>query len=593
MTKVVQQAAARPQIARTGDGWRIEAATYCLEWQGPKRYLWLSDGAGHLWAELFMGGACHVRGAYDETLEISPPEVVATATGCRVTVDLRSSLWRTKRLVLQCRAETLEAYYELEGEGELTDCAYFGGYYLDTAGRNPYSGWFMSGARFARVFNPEPSQLEQRARPASQTTAIDVTGMTRPGKEHWFFTPAPLCYGLNLQATPDGALPAGPWLMMGLAAPIAGQNFGGYHYEATENGFYLRLSYEGHTRVEGHFTTPSVRFEFAADPYTGLQQYAQRLRDEGQAPPLQLDPKPAWWRQPIFCGWGAQCALEAVDPARGSTFDLARQEVYDQFLQQLDAQGLTPGTIVIDDKWQRTYGENEVDTAKWPDLPGWIRARHAAGQKVLLWWKAWDPEGLDPDWCVRTADGRAVTVDPGQPDYEQFLRASVRRMLSADGYNADGFKIDFTALTPSGPGLVHAGSAWGVALLHQLLAILHDEAKRTKPDALIISHTPNPYFTDVTDMIRLNDINTGAPVVPQMLHRALVAKAACPQLLIDTDNWPMPSRAEWRKYAILQANLGVPALYFAGPMNAQEALTETDFAMIRQVWQLAAEDVAA
>ena len=56
---------------------------------------------------------------------------------------------------------------------------------------------------------------------------------------------------------------------------------------------------------------------------------------------------------------------------------------------------MCPGTVVIDDKWQSAYGTNEPDTGKWPDLKAWIAGRHARGQRVLLWWKAWDPEGLD------------------------------------------------------------------------------------------------------------------------------------------------------------------------------------------------------
>jgi hypothetical protein len=48
-------------------------------------------------------------------------------------------------------------------------------------------------------------------------------------------------------------------------------------------------------------------------------------------------------------------------------------------------------------------------------------------------------------------------------------------------------------------------------------------------------------------MIRLNDmprIDDGAPfppIVPQMRYRAAVVRAACPDLLIDTDDWCVPA----------------------------------------------------
>ncbi|HET7769040.1 MAG TPA: hypothetical protein VFN74_09700, partial [Chloroflexota bacterium] len=266
----------------------------------------------------------------------------------------------------------------------------------------------------------------------------------------------------------------------------------------------------------------------------------------------------------------------------------SRQEHYDRFLETLARKGLVPGTVVLDDKWQRDYGTNQVDTEKWPDLPGWIARRHAGGQRVLLWWKAWDPEGLPAEQCVRNGAGTVVAADPSNPAYEATLRASVRRMLgprSDGGYDADGFKVDFSARTPSGPGLVRHGSEWGVSLLHRLLWILYDETKRVKPDALVMTHTPNPHFAGVTDMIRLNDVNTGADVVAQMRHRAAVASAACPDQLIDTDNWPMPSKAAWREYVRVQPELGVPSLYFATHVDSGEALQDEDYAAVRACWE--------
>ncbi|RIH80806.1 hypothetical protein Mterra_03461 [Calidithermus terrae] len=134
------------------------------------------------------------------------------------------------------------------------------------------------------------------------------------------------------------------------------------------------------------------------------------------------------------------------------------------------------------------------------------------------------------------------------------------------------------------PLLRRHGPEWGVGLLHKLLWILYDEAKRCKPDALVMTHTPNPYFAGVTDMIRLNDVNTGADVLAQMVHRAKVARAACPHLLIDTDNWPMPSLGAWREYTRLQPELGIPSLYFATHVDSGEALTPEDYALVRAAW---------
>ena len=212
---------------------------------------------------------------------------------------------------------------------------------------------------------------------------------------------------------------------------------------------------------------------------------------------------------------------------------------------------LNPGILVIDDKWQASYGENDVDKDKWPDLRGFVDSQHRRGRKILLWLKAWDPDGVPLDECITNAGGAAVAFDPTNPKYEQRLRRAVCRMLSSEsgGYDADGFKIDFTARIPSGYGLKnHDEAVWGLELMRQYLVILRSEAKRTKPDALIMAHTPHPYLADVVDMIRFNDINMGTDVNRAMRHRARIARIACPEALIDTDNWPITDKAAWRAY---------------------------------------------
>jgi hypothetical protein len=232
--------------------------------------------------------------------------------------------------------------------------------------------------------------------------------------------------------------------------------------------------------------------------------------------------------------------------------DYARQDIYQEFMDLLAARDLHPGTVVIDDKWQKTYGENQADAEKWPDLRRFVDERHAAGQKVLLWLKAWDREGVPDGECITNAAGMPLTVDPTNPAHERRLCASVRRMLSPDGYDADGFKIDFTHRIPVGPGIRLKGDTWGLELMKLYLRIIYQEAKRAKPDALIVTHTPHPYLADVLDMIRLNDMldltrlddpMAGRDIGKTLAARAAVARAACPEALIDTDNWPVRDMA--------------------------------------------------
>jgi hypothetical protein len=257
-----------------------------------------------------------------------------------------------------------------------------------------------------------------------------------------------------------------------------------------------------------------------------------------------------------------------------------------------------PPTVVIDDKWQRAYGTGEPDVERWPGLRDWIADRHAEGVRVLLWWKAWDPEGLPRGECVVRADGVPVSVDPSNPAYVERLRTVIASLLRPDGLDADGLKIDFTAQTPSGTSLRNHGPEWGTALLHRLLAVMYQAAKHAKQDALLITHTPSPWFADVSDMLRLNDAlrladpPPWAPLVPQMRHRARVVGAACPDLLVDTDDWAMPDLATWREYLAEKGSLGVPSLYYAGRIDlSQERFEERDWAALREVFRPTEADV--
>ena len=263
----------------------------------------------------------------------------------------------------------------------------------------------------------------------------------------------------------------------------------------------------------------------------------------------------------IFCGWGAQCALSAR--AGGPASAHATQSNYDAFLDALSAHGVVPGTVVIDDKWQVSYGLNEPDESKWPDLAGWIRGRHEAGQRVLLWWKAWDAEGLPGEPAsVRRTEPRSGSIRRTRRHGECSRTRS--RLVRADGLGADGLKIDFTARTPSGHALTAYAAGWGTALLHELLSLVYAEVKKSNPEALVITHAPHPGFADVTDMIRLNDMLRlddpgplpAASVVQQMRYRARVASAAMPDVLVDTDDWCVPDKRTWRAYLEEKPSLG-------------------------------------
>ncbi|GAB1516515.1 alpha-galactosidase [Actinophytocola sp. KF-1] len=518
---------------------------------------------GVLWFQLRLLSSLDTLHGPDETLGLT-----TTEDDNRITVRATSSRWEERVTVLEKHPDRLEITTTVRGRGDLLTAHLLGGH-------RPPAGFLPSGSALDTVFSPNPDHPRRVLRPAVEPAVIAVTGDgAEPGVGRWLFCPAPWCYAVARD---------GRWAAMGLAAPIAEQTFTSFHYAAGTDGFTLRLDYEGHTRVDGEFTTPTLVIQFGHDtPQAAIRAHSDLLRERAIAPPVPAQVH-RHWLEPIFCGWGAQSALP------GTTQDESTQENYDRFLTHLARHDVVPGTVVVDDKWAAHYATSRADEHKWPDLRGWIAKQHAEDRRVLLWWKAWDHDGAPPEACVTLPDGTPVALDPEHPLGEKTVVDAVTHMLG--DLDADGLKVDFLAKTPSGTALRHAGRRWGAALLHHLLRLVYDTAKSVKPGALIVTHTPNPAFADVTDMIRLNDIrmldaiDPDGPVVPHMRYRASVVTAALPGMPVDSDGWCLPDRAEWRAYLDIQAELGVPALYYADRIDLSgEALTGEDLAEVARVW---------
>ena len=554
----------------TGERPVIRASRYTATVDPVRLIAEVVDADGGSWGRLRLLASVDTLAGPDETTRVEAIEHESHDGFVRLTVACASTRWAARTQVVEFHPDRITFHAVVRGDGAITTVRLLGGARLP-------KGTLPSGAAHRIVFSPNPDHPWRIARPAVEPAVISVNGEGgEPGVGRWLFTPAPTCFGLSRGLPGDGHdLPEGPWLMLGLAAER--RTFVDFAYDPTPGGFSLTCEYQGHTDAGGAFTTPEVLVMFGArDPYEGLGLYRDELDARGLLPPLPDEPA-AHWRQPIFCGWGAQCALAAADGSPAPAW--ARQALYDRFLDTLAGRGLVPGTVVVDDKWQLEYATCHPDTGKWPDLAAFIEARHAQGQRVLLWWKAWDPEGAPADACVRDPEGTPLAIDPQSPKGRALVEDAMARMLGPDGLNADGLKVDFTGRTPTGTSLLHAGPSWGFDLLHELLAVAYQAAKRADPGSLIVTHTPDPAFRDVTDAIRLNDVMhtdhpdglllpPGRAVVDQMTYRAGVVRAVRPETLIDTDGWCLPGAGDLAAYGEAAPALGVPALYYAEGMEA-------------------------
>ncbi|TCC52358.1 hypothetical protein E0H75_00790 [Kribbella capetownensis] len=551
----------------------MKIGDYTVDMQDAKAYAAVEGLDGRRWFRLRLFASLDTTSGYDESYGDLVVESAEEDGGLVVTATAHSSVWESRVTTTRFLPDRIETQTVVTGQGRLTEVHLLGG-------RRTPRGFLPSGSELQKAYSPNPDHPTRVIRDALEPATISVCGEGgEPGIQRWLFTPAPWCFAAAVD---------GQWAGFSVVAPIEEQNFTSYHYLPVTGGFSLRLDYEGQTVVDGTFRTPQLVVHLGGDGPEDVLVRHRELLDAAGVVPLRTAEKAEWWSGTIFCGWGAQCALgvRTDQPPQ----PLATEENYDLFLERLAAQGIVPETVVIDDKWQESYATCRPDPAKWTDLKAWIAARHAAGQRVLLWWKAWDHESAPVDACVTDAGGDPVALDAQAPACVELITEAVEYMLSADGLDADGFKVDFSARTPSGSSLRHSGSRWGTALLHEQLRLVHDTAKRVKPDALVITHTPNPAFLDVTDVIRLNDVlrdDTADPgyVARHMMYRAGVVQSVVPELGVDTDGWMMPSHAEWREYLTVQDRLGVPALYYVdGTDTDRYDFGPEDYEAVRETW---------
>jgi hypothetical protein len=573
-------------VVISGHGYRLRVSR-----QQPTADL---DLNGRHIATLNLASAVDTLDATDERTTLGAPEVRRENQHATLTWVGSSTLWSKKTVFLRAFVSGFAYGYTVEGKGAI-DRAYL----LRTRSTAP------APAPDLRVFNPEPNSGMVRytgdrcspdkfcimCYPEKATDEYRYTGpedfwTISVGRDryfhdgNWLFTPAPFCYAVEGH---------GNWLTMGIAAQPGEWMFSEMEYPG--DGFGFALVYDGHVQVDGEWSSPRLVCLTAPDEYSAVQQYCDWHREQGLAPTHERGPVHDWWREPIFCGWGEQVSQEKHEGGKGMAANWATQANYERWLATLEAHDINPGTVVIDDKWQGSYGLNDVATAKWPDMPGFIAGQHRKSRRVLLWLNAWSGQGLPPEECMLDADGVSLRVDPGNPAFRERFAEEVRYMLR--DLDADGFKIDFTHLIPRGKASKSAGGLWGLELMRQWFVLISDAAREAKPDAVLVAHAANPYLADVIDVLRLNDVaglmDPYASVLPDMRHRAQIARAASPYWLLDADNWPCSSRPQWREYVRAQATgeLGIPSLYHAerlgwGPTD--EPLDEEDYRTIRESW---------
>ena len=293
-----------------------------------------------------------------------------------------------------------------------------------------------------------------------------------------------------------------------------------------------------------------------------------------------------WWAEPIFCGWGAQCARRgarahlpaARTPPKRPGRRASRSRAIVRPAGRVrrvprPARRARPRSGHDRDRRPlagRVRHRRRSTPSSWPDLRGWIDARHAEGRKVLLWWKAWDPEGIPADECVVDAAGAAGDGRPREPrlpgaagassDRPALPRRPRRRRVQDRLHPARPERRD-----PHRPPGVWGIAATAPAAAHVAVAAARRRSRTPLADRATPCIRRSPTCSTWSGSTTCSERMTGrrVPVVDQLAFRPRSPPRACRSTSVDTDQWPMPDRAEWLALRRRRRRqLGVPALYY-------------------------------
>ncbi len=472
---------------------------------------------------------------------------------------------------------------------------------------------FAAAIGFApkRVWCPAPS-IEHRTAPypAPGTIRIGTKDTAEAGAR---FSPSP--YAVVVESGTHRAF-------IGVQAEAGWHRWNYAAFDVTSRGVRVRVDLEGHTPLPAaakHIRARVIAGAAGEDRYALLRRGLARLYPAAYK--ARARKTPAWWSRPTYCGWGDQVGMSLALEGPGlesRCLAYCIQGLYERWIRRLDEAGVPFGTVIVDGGWS-PGGVWKPHPAQWPDLKGFIAGQHEKGRRVLLWTPLWYHDGLPDAWCA-FAGKKRLAADPTHPAYRRFLAAQVRHLLSPDGFDADGFKVDMLSCIPCERGArsyEHFGRnraiadphplirlhvrAWGCELLYLLQKTLYRAAKAAKSDALVTSSSVHPYFHDTFDMVRLHD--TGAvkgDVIAAMKARADLARATLPHHLVDADDWIPYDFGKWLRYTSNSHRIGVPCLFyserFVRSFDAEPVAPPVRLATLRKIsraWRKAPHVVGA
>lgn len=499
----------------------------------------------------------------------------------------KSSQWDKTEYILTAKESHFEYNVRVTGRGRVDKVKYFSGDVSDCAKISTYE--------FDTGFTPIPTVNGAQQCTFSAQNDFD---------EFSFLTVPPMfvyCFDICGMA---------PKLAFGLVAERGEHNFTKFAYATRfmaggfDKGFYLWTDQDGHTRVDGTWTTPTVIVYGAPDRMESLRFYSDYYFATGRADAKKAEKKPRFWYGPMACGWVEQEAqvqkgIYTLKENQG-VGDAACQPVYDHFCAELERRDLHPQILIIDDKWQTKYGSAEVDTEKWPDLRGWIDEKlEKKGIRTMLWYRLWDADGVPEEMTMYDEKGEynkhnnRRTIDPTNPKYREFVRKQIHRLISSDEgcVNAFGFKLDYAFVQPTGRRADSYSGAYGVELFYEYVKLIYECVKEAKPEAIVNASPCHPIFAAYVDHARLHDYYPWLRRCnEEFKFRRDLYVTAMPGVLVDTDGAAFRSHRDTMRYMKYAPEIGIPDLYCISDLPTI-TLTDEDWKTVANVWKAYSERI--
>lgn len=479
----------------------------------------------------------------------------------------KSSLWEEKTYTLECTPLRFIYKVSVRGHGRVDGIDYFTGNSADRSHGSDYE--------FQWGFNPCISWYNS---------------------EDYYFKSSERCYRWSVLMVPPMFCYAfrceglSKRLALGLAAERGEHNFNSFTYEPVSNGgygstFYLSTDQYGHTEVDGEWTAPHIIGYGADDEFEAMRKYSEYYFASGIAKTKKREIPPKFWHGPIACGWIEQFAR--YYDTKVSPVDLAREDIYEEYVKRMHEAGLYPRCLIIDDKWQKNYAVDIADPEKFPDMRAFVDRRHAEGIHTMLWFKIFDTDGIEDENACITLEKGERRVDPSHPAFIKILDDALYRILSPDEgcYDCDGIKIDYAFQIPIGREVKTYSGKYGVELLYEFMEHIYTTAKRIKPYAIINCSPCHPYFAHICDQGRLHDYDSRNRFCAEDLEfRAKMFRIAMPDTLLDTDNAGFNTRRDTMRWLMKQPQTGVPDLYCISPMPSF-GFSEEDLTALSALWR--------